>query len=128
MNEKENDYSSAYRQEFGKSYTMNSKISAVREEIKITSIHVNLNQIGKTNNNNFLEIEKNKDRNLPLKQKSISEDRSSKDNNLNLSNTVFSRISNNKNNNYINLEYINLSRKKSIKFFCKIKSFSRFRF
>ena len=99
----------------------NKYTTAGREEIKITNIHSNVNQFGKITAGiigSSLEKDGNIDRtNFPLKQdksnmKADNPNKSNEDS-LNVNKHILNRISNNKNNNYINLEFINLSRKKS---------------
>jgi len=141
LNNKE--YLFPYRQEFGKSLNnltskknqeysntkdinnnkIDNKNNAGKEEIKILNIQANLNQIGKLTGGiigSKLEKDGFDRTNFPLKQQKnnkISEDgNNSNDDSLNVNKHILNRITNNKNNNYINLEFINLSRKKS---FCK---------
>jgi len=126
MNKGNKEYLYPYRQDYGKKSINNLAQKSpnfgtgLREEIKITNIQANMNQIGKLtgfiNTNNNAEKDQNDRTNFPFKQKSQINDEcaNNDDENTNVNKHIFNRISNNDNNKYINLEFVNLTRKKSI--------------
>lgn len=130
------EYLFPYRQDLGKTFNslnikavQSNNTNSLREDIKITSIQANTNQLGKLNVmvNNSKEKEAKDRTNFPLKIKNNYEESvnnlinnnnqntnsENDDSSMILGSNMFNRLSNNKNNNYINLEFINLTRKKS---------------